>query len=209
MFKKKYHRNVYQIVLFLMLIFVLSGCGWLYQSHNGSASSSSSPDISKAGIVVPPFTFINQSNEPFGTEQLTGKYWISNMIFTKCPSVCGIMTPNMRNLQNALIDENLDVTLVSFTVDPDFDSPDILYSYGENNGADFSKWTFLTGYSREEITEFAAEAFQSLVMETDGPDIIHGTSFFLVDDEGNVIRRYDGLSADLSPIITDLKKLTK
>ncbi|WP_096198978.1 SCO family protein [Bacillus sp. FJAT-45350] len=183
----------------------LSGCGWLYQSHGDETPNS---DISASELQVPEFEFVNQFDESFGSKDLEGQMWITSMIFTRCPTVCNMMTPNMGILQEALKEEGLDVKLVSFTVDPEFDNPERLRTYGENNAADFDRWIFLTGYTQEEFIDFSADAFATLVMEIpDSDDIVHGTSFFLVDGKGNVIRRYDGLKSDPTPIINDLKKI--
>ncbi|MBU8908351.1 SCO family protein [Desertibacillus haloalkaliphilus] len=195
------HR-VKHVVLLLVLLFVgsLAGCGWLYQTGSGSQETS---DISSLELEVPEFEFTNQDGDPFGSSDLEGNVWMANMIFTNCPTVCNTMTPNMMILQQELADQGIDIEIVSFTVDPDFDDPEQLTTYGKNYGVDFANWHFLTGYSDEEITEFAEEAFQSLVMPVpDENDIIHGTSFFLVDDDLQVIHRFNGLEIDI-PLITE------
>lgn len=197
------------IVLCVVLLFsLLSGCGWLYQI--GGSSPSSEFDMSKAGLKVPTFEFTNQEGEPFGTKQLEGKYWLADMIFTNCPTVCPTMTPNMQRLQEKLNEEGVDVTFISFTVDPVTDTPEQLKAYAEYYGADLATWHFLTGYSFDEIVEFAEEGFGALVQDLeDSDDIMHSTRFFLVDGEGNVIRRYDGLKADQTEIVEDLLKTVK
>ncbi|MDY7223456.1 SCO family protein [Halalkalibacterium halodurans] len=189
-----------------VLALMLGGCNWLYDMGSNNEATDPAFDISEAGLTVPDFEYVNQEGDPFGTEQLKGNYWLVNMIFTHCPGVCNIMTPNMVNLQDAMIEEELDVKVVSFTVDPDRDTPELLKVYGENVGADFEYWSFVTGYSDEEITELAKTAFASIVQEDpENEDIIHTTDFFLVDDQGLVIRRYDGMATDQAEIINDLK----
>lgn len=186
----------------IVVTIVLSGCGWLYKT----GSSNNDSGAVEANLVVPSFQFTNQHGEPFGSEQLEGQLWVANMIFTRCPSVCNLMTPNFLLLQNMLEKENLDVKLVSFTVDPDFDTPDLLEKYGKNNGADFERWSFLTGYSNEEIENFARDAFKEVVMDIpDSADIMHSTKFFLIDGQGHVIKWYNGLTPDVDPILNDIK----
>ncbi|WP_026675435.1 SCO family protein [Alkalihalobacterium bogoriense] len=193
------------VTLIIGLSLLLAGCGWLYES-----GPKAGVDLTEAELFVPEFEYINQNEQSVSNEQLQGTVWIANMVFTRCPTVCTTMTPNMRMLQDALAEEKLDVKLVSFTVDPEFDSPDILKSYGENNGAEFDKWMFLSGYTQEEITEFAAEAFLAPVSKLeDSNDMIHATSFYLVDETGQVIRKYDGLALDPDPIVADVKKVLK
>lgn len=188
-------------LMFILFIVALSGCSWLYQS--GPKNSAKDVDDN---LVVPSFEFMNQNGEPFGTKDLEGQLWVANMIFTRCPTVCPTMTPNFTVLQNTLAEEGLDVRLVSFTVDPEFDNPERLKKYGENNGADFNRWTFVTGYNLEEMEAFALEAFKAAVMEIpESEDIMHSTKFYLVNEEGKVINWYDGLTPDPDPIIKDIK----
>ncbi|MFD2510464.1 SCO family protein [Halalkalibacter alkalisediminis] len=174
----------------------------MYEVGSGGSSEF---DISKAEMSTMDFEFINQDGAPYGTEQLQGQYWLANLIFTYCPSVCPTMTPNMERLQTAMNAEGVEMSFISFTVDPERDTAEALYSYGSNVGADFASWQFLTGYTTEQITEFAAESFKTPVQHIDGSeDIVHSTSFFLVDPDGNVIRKYDGLQSNQESIIVDL-----
>ncbi|WP_209121847.1 SCO family protein [Alkalihalobacillus sp. BA299] len=204
---KNFIQNLFRgnkiLVPVIALIVLLSGCGWLYQTDKKVESDF---DLSAANLTITPFSAVNQSGEAVTNEDLLGTPWIANMVFTRCPTVCNLMTPNFRVLQYAMEEEGLDVNLVSFTVDPDYDSPEVLKQYGENNDADFSRWMFLTGYSADEISNIAKSSFQTLVQHLDdSDDIMHGTSFYLVDEKGQVIRKYDGLNADPEPIINDLK----
>ncbi|WP_100404894.1 SCO family protein [Bacillus solitudinis] len=193
-----------KIIITLFTVVLLAGCGWIYEAGN---SKSEAFDISKADMVVPEFQFINQDNEPFGTAQLAGEYWLATMIFTNCPSVCPTMIPNMRNLQHSMIEEDVDLQFVTFTIDPERDTPDLLKAYGTNIGADFDSWNFLTGYTSDEIATFAMDAFKSPVQYVEeDDDFLHSTSFFLVNPEGKVIRKYDGLKSNQEEFIKDLKQ---
>ncbi|WP_100373540.1 SCO family protein [Bacillus sp. FJAT-45037] len=188
-------------IVLLVSMFVLSGCGWLY-----GVGESSDYDISAADLFVPDFEFVNQDSQAFGSDELEGSYWLANMIFTQCPSVCPTMTPNMRSLHNAMIEEGDEMKFISFTVDPKQDTPEVLHSYGSNVGADFNYWHFLTGYEQEEMIEFAKEAFATTVLPVEEEDdIMHSTRFYLVDPEGQVVRQYDGLKSDQTDILADLK----
>lgn len=159
------------------------------------------------------FEFTNQDNEPFGLDDLEGDYWIANMIFTNCDTVCLPMTANMKDLQDRMVDEGIDnVELVSFSVEPDYDTPEVLTAYGESYEVDFSNWNFLTGYDFETIKEISIKTFKSLLAEApEGTDqVTHGVSFFLVNPEGKVIKNYDGVrSASMDTIMNDLRKLNE
>ena len=144
---------------------------------------------------VDEFTFTDQNEKNLSKEDLEGKVWIADFIFTNCNTVCLPMTSNMKKLQNRIAEEGLeDVHLVSFSVDPEFDNPSVLKKYGESFQADFENWSFLTGYSQETIESLATENFKLMVQKpAEGDQVIHGTSFSLVDQTGTVVQQYSGV----------------
>ena len=99
----------------------------------------------------PPFKLTDQDGKPFDSEQLKGQVWVAALIFTNCPGVCPSMTQKLKELQDAVPAKN--VQLVSFTVDPERDTPEVLKQYARRFKADESRWHFLTG---EKDTVFAA-----------------------------------------------------
>lgn len=159
---------------------------------------------------VPEFTYTNQSGESFGLQDLKGKIWVADFIFTKCIDVCPPMTVNMAKLQKMAEEEGLEnVEFVSFSVDPTVDSPEVLTEYAKLFEADHSNWNFLTGYSQEEIESFALEYFKTPVKKPrEGDQVIHGTSFYLVNQEGTIVQYYSGLEEiPFKQIIKDIKAL--
>lgn len=196
--------NKKRLFISCMLLLFLGGCNWVYDMD--LSPNKTMEGVNEGNSNVPPFSFTDHNGDSYGSEDLEGHYWIANMIFTNCPSVCPIMTPNMVRLQHSTEEENLDVLFVSFTVDPVVDDTERLRKYGENVGANLEDWRFLTNYSQDEIAEFSREAFVSPVEKVEGSqDILHSTRFFLVDPEGQVIRLYDGLMIDQENIMDDLK----
>lgn len=157
------------------------------------------------------FEFTTQDNETLSLEDLKGKYWITDMIFTNCTTVCLPMTANMKILQDQLAEEGFDdVHLVSFSVDPDYDTPEVLREYGESYDADFSNWSFLTGYDFDTIKEISVKSFKSILIEApeDNDQVTHGTKFYLVNPEGEVIKFYDGVqSSSMDTIMNDIRKI--
>ena len=154
------------------------------------------------------FTFTNHNNEDFGLADLKGEVWLADFVFTNCTTVCLPMMANMTDLQGRLKEEGLDVQIVSFSVDPAFDKPEILKSYAENYGADLSSWNLLTGYTPQEIDEFAMENFQTLARKPANDDqVIHGTHFYLVNQEGVIMKSYDGLNPPVEEILADAEIL--
>lgn len=158
------------------------------------------------------FEFTTQDEETLSSDDLQGQYWIADMIFTNCTTVCLPMTTNMSKLQDTLAEEGIDdVHLVSFSVDPDYDSPEVLREYAELYDADLDNWSFLTGYDFETIHELSVKSFRSLLQEPESGDdqVTHGTRFYLIDPEGNVIKNYSGTDAEeLDLIVEDLKAVS-
>ncbi|PJN90194.1 SCO family protein [Bacillus sp. mrc49] len=141
------------------------------------------------------FSYIDQDGKPFSKSDLKGKVWVADFIFTSCETVCLPMTSNMSKLQQQLKDEGIeDVEFISFSVDPEIDKPDVLKKFGDQFNVDYKNWHFLTGYDQEEIEQFALDNFKTIVKKPEKEDqVIHGTSFFLMDQDGKIIRDYTGL----------------
>lgn len=140
------------------------------------------------------FSFVDQNGEEFSKSDLKGKVWVADFIFTNCTTICLPMTANLIKLQQQLKDEGIkDVEFVSFSVDPETDKPDVLKNYGTKMNVDLSNWHFITGYSQAEIEKFALDNFKTLVKKPENEDqVIHGTTFYLVDQEGTIIQDYSG-----------------
>lgn len=158
---------------------------------------------------VEAFNFTTQDHQKLSREDLKGEWWIADTIFTNCETVCPPMTRNMSLLQDRIEEDGLDVQLVSFSVDPERDTPEKLKAFGDKYGADYSNWTFLTGYDFQTIKEFSIKSFRNLVDEIpDSEQYMHGTSFFLINPEGKVIKSYTGTSQTaLDKIENDLIKV--
>jgi len=180
---------------------ILIGCALLMASCNEEIDTNMSEEVDD-------FSFTTQDEETLTLNDLKGEWWIADFIFTNCTTVCLTMTRNMKALQDDINEENLDVQLVSFSVDPDYDTPEVLREYAEEYDADLDNWTFLTGYDFDTIKEFSIKSFRSMVKEPQPGDdqVTHGTSFFLVNPEGKIIKQYDGTQSDeLEQILDDLK----
>lgn len=175
------------------------------------ACGDSSPIEENMSETVPDFSYTTQDEETLELEDLKGNWWIADFIFTNCTDVCIPMTNNMAILQDEMKAQDLDdVQLVSFTVDPDFDTPDVLKEHAERNAVDLKNWHFLTGYDFQTIKELSIKTFGSLVKEPQPGDdqVMHGTSFFLVNPDGEVVKKYSGLDKKaMDEIIEDLQKV--
>src|SRR5699024_9533857 len=83
---------------------------------------------------VADFSFTNQFEEKVSLDDLAGDYWIAYFFYTDCKMVCPRTTANMADVQQALLDENVTPNIVGFTVDPDFDTAEVLINYAEEYG---------------------------------------------------------------------------
>jgi len=123
------------------------------------------------------------------------------------------MTSNMALLQKKAKEANLDIQFVSFSVDPERDTPKELKHYAKQYGADTANWNFLTGYDFMTMKEISIKTFQSMMAmlekDKDGDyQVTHSTRFYLVNPEGKVIKNYKGIQVDeMDKILEDLKKV--
>src|SRR5712675_547679 len=106
---------------------------------------------------VPPFALTASNGAPVTNATFAGRVWIADFIFTRCTGACPLLSGRMLALQKALAGRD-DVRLVSFSVDPDYDTPEVLASYAKDHGADTSRWIFLTG-ARADLHELIGKGF--------------------------------------------------
>jgi len=108
--------------------------------------------------AVPDFALIERSGQPVTRADMLGKVWIASVIFTRCVDECPLVSSHMARLQEALAAEP-DVRLVSITVDPAYDTPDVLTRYAQNFAAQPQRWLFLTG-DKATIYRLVREGFR-------------------------------------------------
>src|SRR6202022_2722373 len=142
--------------------------------------------------TVPEFQLINQHGTNFGSADLRGKIWIADFIYTTCPGPCPMISSRMSELQKPL--EKTDVHLVSFSVDPARDTPQILRGYAERLQAEPGRWDFLTG-PQSTIYNLSRNGFKLAVGEEKGVPI-HSTRMILVDRHGAIRGYYDAAEPD-------------
>ena len=158
---------------------------------------------------VPSFELTNQDGQPFGSAQLAGKIWIADFVYTTCPGPCPMISSRMSDLQKPL--EKTDVRLVSFSVDPEKDTPQVLRSYAERLQADPGRWDFLTG-PKSAIYKLSHDGFKLAV--SDGSDAqgipVHSTRMALVDRHGEIRGYYEATEADaVTKLLADTSHLLR
>ncbi|WP_020060702.1 SCO family protein [Bacillus sp. 123MFChir2] len=194
---KRFQKWIGLLTAFCLLL--LAGCG--------SGSKLRKP----LNWDVQSFQYINQNGEKFGTKDLKGKVWVADLVFTNCQTICPPMTANLAKLQKLAKEEKLDVQFVSFSVDPEIDKPEKLKEFVQKFTDDTKNWNLLTGYSQDEIEKFAKDNFKTLVDKPENQDqVIHGTKFYLVDQNGKVMKEYNGMkNTPYDDILRDIRRLTQ
>jgi cytochrome oxidase Cu insertion factor (SCO1/SenC/PrrC family) len=191
----------------LILIPIVTA-GLLFWLRQAQVHQLTNRNISSYG-TLPSFELVNQDALPFGSAQLAGKIWIADFIFTTCPGPCPIISSRMSELQKPL--EKSDVHLVTFSVDPEKDTPEVLRGYAEKLNAQPKRWDFLTG-PRAAIYSLMRDGFKLAV--SDGSDEqgmpIHTTRVALVDRRGTIRGYYDALAPDaVTKLLADTNHLLR
>jgi len=140
---------------------------------------------------VPDFAFANQDSVLVTNKDYLGKVYLVDFFFTTCPTICPVMTSNLVNIVNAFKNSE-DLGVVSFTINPRFDTPSILKKYQEKYQITHQHWNFLTG-NQEEIYQLSKDGFYILAEEVeDAPGgFEHSGMFALVDKQGYIRSRVD------------------
>ncbi len=131
---------------------------------------------------MPDFTLTERSGRQITKDTLAGKVWIADFIFTRCTGQCPMMSNQMKRLGR----EMKNISFISFSADPEFDTPEVLSNYASTYGADQARWLFVTG-PKQEINRVATGLKFSRIDEP----MMHSVSFVLIDRKGNVRGTYD------------------
>lgn len=141
---------------------------------------------------VPTFAFVDQRGQPYGSEQLEGKVWVANFFFTRCPTICPRLTQRMFEVQHRSRNIALSFRIVSFSVDPEFDTPPVLRKYAAKYKANPARWHFVTG-ELDEVRDTVVRGFK-VSMQGQGGDpsqVVHGSHVVLVDRRLRIRGYYD------------------
>jgi cytochrome oxidase Cu insertion factor (SCO1/SenC/PrrC family) len=162
-------------------------------SGGEDTQTSAAPDSSIAFNTVAPFTLTDSTGKTVTLDALLGKPWIADFVFTRCTGPCPVVTSFMKKAQDMLHAD--DVRLVTITVDPEYDTPEVLAQYATLIGADTTRWTFLTG-PLGAITALLNKSFMVPIVKESGlpvgESIVHRTNLTVVDARGVVRGYYDG-----------------
>jgi protein SCO1/2 len=169
---------------------------------------------------VPSFSFVNQNNDTITNRDYAEKVYVVEFFFTTCPSICPVMNRNMKEVQSAFINKE-NFGIASITINPEYDTPEVLKEYANKYEVTNPNWHFLTG-NYNEIYTLANEGFNLYVGEAEEVEggFEHSGFFALIDKQGTIRSRidtngnpiiyYDGLEKEgIDMLIIDIKKLLK
>lgn len=175
-------------------------------------ASDSADGLNQYGSV-PDFSLTERDGSRVNLGQLRGKVWVADFMYTSCTDTCPLQTAMMAKLQAEFAGKP-SLQLVSFSVDPERDTPEVLTTYAARYRADQKRWYFLTG-QRDRILRLVQEGFHLAVAAL--PDdsepsgtIPHSPRFVLIDKQARIRGYYD--SRELEAFVrlkNDIETLTK
>ncbi len=145
---------------------------------------------------VSEFSFLDQNKQPFSNSNLEGQIWIANFMFTRCQGMCPLLTGQMAVLSEKLKDQN--IKFVSFSVDPEHDTSEVLSQYATAHHIPKGKWFFVTTEKNQNMWDFVSRSFMLGTGEATAEDlaqgaepVMHSSRFVLVDAKGFIRGYYD------------------
>jgi protein SCO1 len=195
------------IWLFVILVFIIPFSAFaLFNWYEKKVQSL--PVLVNKVHRIQSFSLKDQDGKNNSLSDWDGKIVIADFFFTHCPTICPKMTEHMLMLQKAFSNDK-EILLISFTVDPQNDSPGQLKNYCTQRNIDNSNWIFLTG-EKKELYKLARNSFKIVATDGDGgpDDFIHSEKLVLIDKQKRIRGYYDGTSTkETEQLITDIKKL--
>ena len=181
--------------VFYIAVFFASGCA------KAPPPLRALPDFALTWVTT-------RGQSPLDLRALRGRVWIADFVYTRCAGPCPMLSANMAGLQKRLPKS---IGLLSFTVDPDHDSPEVLTAYARRFGADPQRWLFATG-DKPALAKLFRDGFQIAAVENaaaePGQNVAHTTKLVLIDGDGRIRGYYDGDdAASLDRLAADALRL--
>jgi cytochrome oxidase Cu insertion factor (SCO1/SenC/PrrC family) len=164
---------------------------------------------------APDWSLTDQTGRPFASSNLAGRVVLADFVYTTCTDVCPLLSGSFSTVRDQLRQAGLlsdKAVLVSFTVDPDHDTPDVLNEYGGRFGAVPAEWRFLTG-DRATLEDLLLAGFklgrpQIGARRADGStELVHTSRVALIDQRGQIRALYDGDTLDPSAVVEEIRRL--
>lgn len=195
---------------FWLIFWVLSFSYPVYRSLNRTL-----PPPLPVYFQVPEFTLTNEFNKPFGSKDLKGKFYIANFMFTSCPSTCPALMDKMDLIQKRIRGVGTKAAIVTFSVDPTNDTPEVLFKYARKRNSNPFIWNFLTG-PKADLQKLIIDGFkvpmgnkEAVAKKLDNKtitlmDIVHSEKVVLVDDKGQIRGYYSTDKVELDRLMIDM-----
>ncbi len=160
---------------------------------------------------IRPFRLVDQRNTPFTEADLDGRIAVVDFFFSTCSGICPLLAASMADVQRAFLHDD-EVVLLSHTVTPETDTPDVLAEYAEAHGVDFEKWKLLTG-PRSEIYDLGRRYYfvdEDLGETRNEDDFLHTENVILIDSQRRIRGIYNGLDKDsIRSLVADIAVLKR
>ena len=156
------------------------------------------------------FSLVNQNGKTITQNDYKDKIYVADFFFTTCQTICPIMTNHMVKIQKEFLKDST-VMLLSLSVTPELDNPEVLRAYANDKGVIDAKWNVTTG-DKKHIYELARKSYFTVVEQGDGnlQDFIHTPNFVLIDKKKRIRGIYNGtLDDEIKRLIDDINLLTK
>ena len=182
-------------------------------------------------VPAPAFSLIDQLERPVTSDNLRGTVVLADFVFTNCTDICPVLSFRMQTIQDRLRNEGLlgsRVQMLSFSVDPERDTPPVLQSYADRHQADPSAWRFLTGRQEEvipmivqgfylgtqvlpprPIADDSSHAGHDAAEPTATYDVLHRGRFVLIDREWQIRAYYEGMEVQVEQVVADIRELSR
>jgi protein SCO1/2 len=146
--------------------------------------------------AIPDFSFINEDGEVVTQKDFQGKVYVADFFFVTCPTICPVMKKNMLTVYEEFKD-NPDVRILSHTIDPEHDTPEVLKKYATDLGVKGKMWQFVTG-DKEKIYDIGQKHYMVSALEdsSQAGGYIHSGAFVLVDKQRHIRGMYDGTTSE-------------
>jgi protein SCO1/2 len=183
------------LALVALFFLMIAGSALLLRTQLSGNRSSALPVLGEA----PEFQLTERTGAPFSRADLAGSVWVADFIFTRCPGMCPLLSTRMATLQQQFQgEEGRPMRLVSFSVDPEWDTPERLREYAEKYHAHPSRWMFLTGPAQT-MTQLIIQGFRLSVAPAQAGSqepILHSDRLVLVDPFFRIRGYYHGSDAE-------------
>lgn len=164
----------------------------------------------------PTFALVDHTGQPITDRDVNGRVWVADFMLTRCVMICPVLTHRMGQVRDAVEDDPSlsEVQLVSFSVDPEHDTVEVLRDYAQERGAIAPRWRLVTGEldairsMSETVFKMAVHDLDADASEREGTPVMHGSQLVLLDRAGQIRGFYNGMQPDQLPVLlADVRRL--